>query len=109
MLEIAGDYGVRGEVMRVDVPALMVGERRGVEEAARLGRYRALRDLSGRIGATAVVTGHTRDDSVETVLMHLLRGSGRPGLGGIAGDESLDGEALGEDASRERGHPWPPR
>jgi tRNA(Ile)-lysidine synthetase-like protein len=86
---VAADSGLRCEVLTVDVPALAASERLGVEEAARLGRYRALRALAGAVGAGAVVTGHTRDDSVETVLLHLLRGTGPRGLGGLADDETL--------------------
>jgi tRNA(Ile)-lysidine synthase len=85
----ADRYGIRCEVMVVDVPALAAAKRRGTEEAARLGRYRALQDLSRQLGGVPVTTGHTRDDSVETVLMHLLRGSGRRGLGGIGADEHV--------------------
>jgi tRNA(Ile)-lysidine synthase len=92
---IASDYGVRSEIVRVDVPALMASERRGLEDAARVGRYRALRDLCARVGGAAVLTGHTRDDSIETVLMHLLRGSGRAGLGGMAETVALDALADG--------------
>lgn len=83
-------------VLTVDVPTLAAEERRGVEEAARVGRYRALRRLAQEHGHAAVVTGHTADDTVETVLLHLLRGSGRSGLGGIAEREQLTARALGE-------------
>jgi len=103
---IAAALGLRAETVTVDVPSIMAGERRGLEEAARLGRYRALRDLGARLGAAAVVTGHTRDDSIETVLMHLLRGSGRTGLGGIAEEERMGGlfNEADADAPWERGH-----
>jgi tRNA(Ile)-lysidine synthase len=99
-------YGVRCEVARVDVPALAAAERRGIEEAARVGRYRALRAIGASVGTNLVATGHTRDDSIETVLMHLVRGSGMRGLGGIAEDEWLDVGAE-EQAARDRGHPGP--
>jgi len=55
---------------------------RSREDAARELRYRALAAMRERAGASAVVTGHTRDDAAETVLLALLRG--RP-LSGIAG------------------------
>jgi tRNA(Ile)-lysidine synthase len=94
---IASGYGVRSEIIRVDVPALMASEGRGLEDAARVGRYRALRDVCARVGGGAVLTGHTRDDSIETVLMHLIRGSGRTGLGGMAETVALDAIAHGSE------------
>ncbi len=54
-----------------------------VEEAARVLRYQFLFQQAALIQAQAVVTGHTADDQVETVLMHLLRGSGLGGLQGM--------------------------
>ena len=61
------------------------------EDAARIARYEFLRRAATEIGATAIATGHTRDDQAETVLLHLTRGSGLAGLaamrplrGGIA-------------------------
>lgn len=95
VMTVAKGYGLRGETLVVDVPVLMTEERRGLEDAARVGRYRALRELCREVGSVAVVTGHTRDDSVETVLMHLLRGTGRTGLGGMADVVMLDALADG--------------
>ena len=52
--------------------------KKGLEAAARDARYAFLRSLNGTIA-----TAHTADDNAETVLMHLIRGSGLRGLGGV--------------------------
>jgi tRNA(Ile)-lysidine synthase len=54
-----------------------------IEEAARELRYRFLAEGALEGGCGAVAVGHTVDDQVETVLLHLLRGSGLKGLGGM--------------------------
>lgn len=68
---------------RYDIPLhlgsgnVTAGEK-GLEAAARDARYGFLQSLSGKIA-----TAHTADDNAETVLMHLIRGTGLKGLGGI--------------------------
>ena len=68
---------------RYDIPLHLGGGevkpgKKGLEAAAREARYAFLRGLSGKIA-----TAHTADDNAETVLMHLIRGTGLKGLGGI--------------------------
>ena len=55
----------------------------GWESAARKQRYQFLIQAAERSGARYVATGHTADDQAETVLHHVLRGTGLTGLGGI--------------------------
>ncbi|MGD9093773.1 MAG: tRNA lysidine(34) synthetase TilS, partial [Anaerolineales bacterium] len=55
-----------------------------VEEAGRLLRYQFLFEKGREFGAHAVAVGHNADDQAETVLMHILRGSGLSGLRGMS-------------------------
>ena len=77
------DLGLPFFSQRQDVGEYAQQNKLGIEEAARLCRYRFLFDLAREQGAQGVVVGHHADDQVETVLMHFLRGSGLSGLSGM--------------------------
>jgi tRNA(Ile)-lysidine synthase len=57
--------------------------RTGLQEAARLERYRLLGQAAARVGYAHILTAHTLDDQAETVLFRLARGTGLTGLGGM--------------------------
>ena len=77
---------------RLDIPLTLVGSdvgsyrrqrRLSLEQAARQVRYDFLARVVAEQHADAVALGHTADDQAETVLMHVLRGSGLAGLRGM--------------------------
>src|ERR1019366_9480025 len=78
---LAATLSVRFTLHPVDLPPR---EREGesLEGAARRLRYAALLALSHGLGGAPVLTGHTRDDQADTVLLHLERRLGRA-RGGI--------------------------
>src|SRR3990170_3885754 len=88
-VEGADEEAVRGLAQGLGLPfAAGSGDTRGraarrresIEEAARNLRFAFLAKEARRLNAGVVVLGHTRDDRAETVLLHLLRGSGLDGL-----------------------------
>lgn len=80
---LAQQFNVPITVERFDVPSLAEETGANLEAAARSVRYRLLADMAARLGAPGVITAHTADDRVETMILHLLRGAGLEGLVGL--------------------------
>lgn len=81
---IAQSLGLRCVTGEGDVAQRARESKRGIEDVARELRYQFLAFVAQRERAEGVAIGHTSDDHVETVLLHLLRGAGIRGLRGIA-------------------------
>jgi tRNA(Ile)-lysidine synthase len=100
LLAVTVDHGLRPEAAaeatlvkrlarRLGVPHRALAWRgakpkTGLQEAARLARYRLLMQAAARIRCAHILTAHTLDDQAETILFRLARGSGLTGLAGMA-------------------------
>ena len=82
--DLAGSLDIPITIERQDVAAYRTARKCSLEEAARELRYAFFARVAGSVGAHRIAVGHTRDDQVETILMHILRGTGIAGLCGLA-------------------------
>ncbi|MGB6200011.1 MAG: tRNA lysidine(34) synthetase TilS [Candidatus Acidiferrales bacterium] len=81
--ELATTHKLECEVSAQDVREVARREKRNLEDAARRLRYQFFEHAVAQGWVTRVAVAHTSDDQAETVLAHLLRGTGITGLAGI--------------------------
>jgi tRNA(Ile)-lysidine synthase len=81
--DLARKLKIPATIEKRDVKGYKEEQRLSLEEAAREVRYRFLAEVAKSIGTGRVAAGHTKDDHIETILMHLIRGSGTRGLRGL--------------------------
>src|SRR4051812_12368081 len=92
-------------------PGVIAGGREGLEASARWARYQLFAEEAREHSARVLALGHQADDQAETLLLHLLRGSGLAGLAGMpivrrSGD--LFDRLTGEGATGSRPAVWRP-
>ena len=68
----------------------------GLQEAARVARYRLLAGAARKANASHILTAHTRDDQAETVLIRMSRGSGVTGLAAMTRISAVPGDGEGK-------------
>jgi len=83
VLQTCAHLSVTCYTRTVDVTGLARQNRKGLEETGRDERYRWFRQLKQELDGQLIATAHHQDDVAETVLLHLLRGTGIKGLRGI--------------------------
>lgn len=81
--KLAADHGLEFFVEQENVAARAKRERGNLEEVARRRRYAFFERLVDEGKLDRIAVAHTADDQAETVLAHMLRGTGLAGLGGI--------------------------
>lgn len=80
---LAERLGIPCTVGEIDIEKFRSSHGGSMEEAAREARYGFLADTARSVGAEATAVGHTRDDNIETILLHLVRGTGTRGVTGL--------------------------
>ncbi|MHB8600981.1 MAG: tRNA lysidine(34) synthetase TilS [Ktedonobacteraceae bacterium] len=78
--QIANTWGLPITIAAVDVSTFARSEQLSLEEAARIARYRFLREVAQ---GQPIAVAHNADDQVETLLLHLLRGGGLASMVGM--------------------------
>jgi tRNA(Ile)-lysidine synthase len=81
--KLAAKYKLEFHRASSDIGAKAKKERANLEDAARRARYDYFRSLVESGACTRIAVAHTADDQAETVLSHILRGTGLAGLSGI--------------------------
>jgi tRNA(Ile)-lysidine synthase len=82
--ELAASLDVSITVGHGEVASMAKEQKLSLEDAARRRRYAFLAETAVQTRCGAVATGHTAADQAETVIMHIVRGSGLAGLAGMA-------------------------
>jgi tRNA(Ile)-lysidine synthase len=81
--KLAAKHGMKFHVESVDITARAKREKTNLEDAGRRARYEFFARLIAEGKVDRLAVAHTADDQAETVLAHILRGTGLAGLGGI--------------------------
>lgn len=83
-IELCQKHGIKIHIIHFDTIEYAKLHKISIEMAARDLRYNYFEQLRRDIGADGICIGHHREDSVETLLLNLIRGTGINGLTGIA-------------------------
>lgn len=75
--------GIEFYYKRIEVEKYANNNKIGLEEAGRKVRYEFFEEVCNKAGANKIAVAHNKNDKVETMIMHILRGSGIAGLQGI--------------------------
>ena len=81
--QLCQKYGIRLHTIDFNTTQYATEKRISIEMAARELRYNWFEKIKEECGAHVIAVAHHQDDSVETMLLNLIRGTGITGLLGI--------------------------
>jgi tRNA(Ile)-lysidine synthase len=81
--KLAKSLSIPATIEKRDVTSYQKEHGISLEEAAREVRYNFLAEVAAATGADGTAVGHTLNDHIETILLHLVRGTGTRGLRGL--------------------------
>lgn len=81
--KLASQHGLEFFAAEEDIAARAKRERSNLEEVARKARYEFFEKLVREQRVAKIAVAHTADDQAETVMAHILRGTGLAGMAGI--------------------------
>jgi len=90
--QLCEKYGIKCGIVHVDAPAYAKKNGTSLEEAARKLRYDAF--LKNTAEGDCIALAHHMEDQAETVIFHMIRGSGVRGMTGMRPEAELQGRHL---------------
>lgn len=90
-LQLCSELGIEAYSFSHDIAEISKAQGMSLEEAGREIRYKELNDFAEKHGITKIAVAHNKNDQAETVLMHIIRGSG---LKGLTGMEYISGKII---------------
>lgn len=83
VMKLCDKFEIPCFIKSIDVPKYCEENKLGLEDGARILRYKMFNEIKTKVGANKIAIGHNKNDQVETILMRIIRGTGLQGLRGI--------------------------
>ena len=88
VLDFCQTRGIECYILNTNIKELSKKEGRGLEETGRIVRYNFFDEILEKTNSNKIAIAHNENDSVETIMMNIIRGSGLSGLKGIEAQNS---------------------
>ncbi len=82
-IELCKNHDIPITVCSIDVKQFASENKKSIEDAARILRYKELMSIKEKSGFSKIATAHNLDDNIETIFLRIIEGTGLKGLTGI--------------------------